>query len=99
MRISMRTVHFSADDKLKELIERKLQKLSQFYDRIQEVQVFLKLENSSRIKDKMAELIVEVPGHRLVVKERDKTFEKAIDRAQSRLKRLVKRHKDRIRSF
>ena len=44
MNVKIQTVHFNADSKLKEYVNRKLEKLTVFSDRIIEVNVFLKLE-------------------------------------------------------
>ncbi|RYG28671.1 MAG: 30S ribosomal protein S30, partial [Chitinophagaceae bacterium] len=45
MNVNIQTVRFDADTALIEYINRKLQKLNTFHDRIIQVQVFLKLDN------------------------------------------------------
>ena len=61
MKVHTQSVHFSADSKLLAFIERKLSKLDQFFDRIVSAKVILKLENSGRVKDKVAEVRLEIP--------------------------------------
>ena len=47
MNVNIQTVHFDADSKLVEYIEKKISKLTQFHDRITKVDVYLKLEAAS----------------------------------------------------
>jgi putative sigma-54 modulation protein len=45
MNVNIQTVRFDADSGLVEYVNRKLEKLSTFHDRIIKVNVFLKLDN------------------------------------------------------
>lgn len=95
MRVQTQALHFSADYKLLEFIESKLQKLEQFFDRIISADVILKLENSGQIKDKITEIRLKIPGGVLFVKGTQKSFEAAVDSAVEALKRQLIRHKER----
>jgi putative sigma-54 modulation protein len=95
MKVVTHAVHFDADQKLIDFIEKKLAKLQVFFDRIIDVDVFLKLENSGQVKDKVAEIKINVPGAVLIVKEIAQSFEAAIDEAIDILKRQLVRHKER----
>lgn len=97
MKVNTQSVHFTADQKLIEFIERKLTKLEQFFDRIQKADVTLKLENSGQIKDKVAEIRISLPGTIVVVKETARTFEASVDLAMEVLKRQLVRHKEKVR--
>lgn len=99
MKIMIHSVHFSADQKLKDFIEKKLEKLETFYDRILDIHVSLKLENSGQIKDKWVELKLSVPGQILVVKENSKSFEESTDKAVDTMARQLKKHKEKIRTM
>ncbi len=94
MKVHTQSVHFSADAKLISFIEKKLGKLDQFFDRIVSANVILKLENSGQIKDKIAEIKINIPGAILYAKETNKTFEASIDNAISSLKRQVVKYKE-----
>ncbi len=94
MRVNVESVHFTADQKLVDYIQKKMDKLDQFFDRILDSRVVLKLENSGRIKDKIAEISVNVPGNTLFCKEEAKTFEAAIDQAQGILRRQLIKYKE-----
>src|ERR1700712_5335925 len=94
MNLNIQTVHFDADVKLTEYVSRKLQKLSTFHDRIIKVDVFLKLDNVVHtIKDKIAEIRVHVPRHRLFVKATSKSFETSFDDAFESLVIQIKKQK------
>jgi putative sigma-54 modulation protein len=95
MKVDIRSIHFTADQKLLGRIESKLQRLQKFYSRIIDANVTLKLENSGQIRDKIMELKVRVPGDLLVVTSTSKTFEGALESAVRTLKRRLVRLKER----
>ncbi len=98
MTIQIQSIHFSADQKLKNFIEKKLNKLDQFFDRIISADVHLKLENAGQIKDKITEINLRVPGSVLFAKETAKTFEESADKAINSLKKQLLKHKLRRKS-
>ena len=99
MNIRTESLHFTADQKLLDYIDRKVNKLEIFYDRIIDATVYLKLENSGQIKDKIVEIKIRVPGDTLIAKEVSKTFEVGVDGAVGRLKRQIIKHKEKQRSY
>ena len=98
MTIQTQAVHFSADKKLIEFIERRMEKLDQFFDRILSAEVILKLENSGRIKSKIAEIKLNIPGTVLFVKENAMSFEASIDSAIMALRKQLIKYKERLRT-
>ncbi|HZK65215.1 MAG: HPF/RaiA family ribosome-associated protein [Puia sp.] len=96
MNVNIQTVHFDADNKLVDYINRKLGRLDTFHDRILKVDVFLKLDNVVHtIKDKIAEIKVHVPKQDFFVKCSSKSFEESFDNAMDSLINLIKRKKDK----
>ncbi|MEL7376267.1 MAG: ribosome-associated translation inhibitor RaiA [Bacteroidota bacterium] len=95
MQIQTSAVHFKADEKLLDFINERLHKLEIFYDRIIGAQVFLKLENHGQVKDKVAEISINVPGEKLFAKSIDRSFEAAADRAVESLRRSLRKYKER----
>ena len=96
MNVKIQTLHFEADSKLVEFIEKKISKLSQFHERITKVDVFLKLDNvAHKIKDKVAEIKVHVPKHDLFVKHSSKSFEESFDVALDSVINQIKRKKEK----
>ncbi|MEO1517373.1 MAG: ribosome-associated translation inhibitor RaiA [Bacteroidota bacterium] len=97
MKVNTKSVHFTADHKLITFIEHKLHKLEQYFDRIVQADVSLKLENSGKIRDKIVEIRLFIPGNTLFIKESSKKFELSTDLAVASLKRQLIRYKDRLR--
>lgn len=96
MNVNIQTVRFDADARLIEYINRKLQKLNTFHDRIIQVQVFLKLDNVVHtIKDKIAEIRIHVPRHEFFVKSTSKSFEGSFDDAFDSIVTQIKRKKEK----
>ncbi|MEO1259057.1 MAG: ribosome-associated translation inhibitor RaiA [Bacteroidota bacterium] len=97
MKVHTESVQFKADKKLVEFINRKVGKLDQYFDRIIHVDVKLRLENAGQVKDKVAEVRLEVPGQRLFAKEVSKTFEKSISEVVENLRRQLTKYKEKLR--
>jgi len=97
MNVNIQTVHFDADSKLVSYIEKKLAKLPQIHERITKVDVYLKLDNVvHNIKDKIAEIKVQVPRHEFFVKQSSKSFEESFDAALDAVVMQIKRKKDKL---
>lgn len=95
MQIDIQAIRFTADKKLKDLIQEKLEKLNKFHNKIIHVGVYLKLENSGQVKDKIVEIKVSIPGSTLLVNASDKTFESALDEALETIKRQLKKENEK----
>jgi putative sigma-54 modulation protein len=96
MTVNVHTVHFDADAKLMDHVEKKVAKLSQHHDRIMRVDVFLKLDNVvHQIKDKIAEIRVTIPRHELFVKQSTKSFEESFDLALDSILVQIKKVKEK----
>ena len=96
MNVNIQTVRFDADARLVEYVNRKLEKLNTFHDRIIKVNVFLKLDNVvHNIKDKIAEIRIHVPRHEFFVKSTSKSFEESFDDAFESIVTQIKRKKEK----
>jgi putative sigma-54 modulation protein len=97
MNINIQTVHFDADEKLLEMVQKKVQKLETFHDRITKVEVFLKLDNLVHaIKDKVVEINVHVPKQDCFVKATSKSFEESLEKAMDAITNQLKRKKEKL---
>jgi len=92
MKLQMHSIHFDADQKLLSFIQKKVDKLETFYDRMVDGEVFLRLNNSG-IENKTVEIKLNVPGQQLFAKEEAKSFEEATDNATEALRRQIKKFK------
>src|ERR1700753_3677152 len=96
MNVNIQTVHFAADGKLVDYVEKKMIKLNTFHDRIIKVDVFLKLDNVVHtIKDKVAEIRVQIPRYQFFVKSSSKSFEESFDCALDSVVTQIKRKKEK----
>ena len=96
MNVNIQTVRFNADAKLTEYVNKKIEKLKTFNDRITSIDVFLKLDNVVHaIKDKIVEIRVQIPRQQLFVKASSKSFEESFDSALDSIINQVKRKKEK----
>jgi putative sigma-54 modulation protein len=96
MNVNIQSVHFDADRRLIEYVNRKLEKLNNIGERIIKVNVFLKLDNVVHaIKDKIAEIRVHIPRQDFFVKSTSKSFEESFDDAFDSLITQMKRKKEK----
>ena len=96
MNVHIQAIHFDADAKLKSHIEKKIEKLTQFHDRITKVDIYLKLDNIvHNIKDKIVEIKVVIPRHEFFVKQTCKSFEQSFEQALDSLINQIKRRREK----
>ena len=98
MKVNTQSVNFSADAKLIDFIQKRMDKLDLFYDKIIQSDVYLKVENTSAKQNKIFEAKVKVPGDSFVVKKQCKTFEEGADVAIASLERQIKKRKEKLRA-
>ena len=99
MNIQIHSIHFTADQKLKELIEQKSAKLEKVTDRIIDCEVFLKLDNNaSSVREKIAEIKIKVPGNSLFASAESKSFEESFDSAQQSISKQLKKWKEKAQA-
>ncbi|MBK9338937.1 MAG: ribosome-associated translation inhibitor RaiA [Lewinellaceae bacterium] len=100
MNISVKSVHFHADSKLVSHVEKKLSRLSRIYDRIVEVEVHLKLQDTGgKVQEKIAEVHLHIPGGWLLDKKTGQSFESAINASAETLKRQLTRYKEKMYGY
>ncbi|NLR93206.1 MULTISPECIES: ribosome hibernation-promoting factor, HPF/YfiA family [Flammeovirga] len=98
MKLDIQSIHFTADQKLIEFIQQKVDKLETFYDRFTAGEVYLKVEkNGDNSRDnKVVEIKLHLPKDTLVAKKHGTSFEAAVDEATESLRRQVKKHKEKL---
>ena len=95
MKLQIQSIHFDADIKLTSFIEKKLEKLETFYDKIQGGEVFLKLQNDDEKGNKIVNVKLLIPGGDIFVTEQAASFEEATDNAYETLKRQLNKKKEK----
>ena len=95
MNVNFQSVNFTADVKLVEFTQKRIEKITQFSNQIVSVYVYTKVENSSAKINKFAELKIGIPGDEVIVKKTAKSFEEAINQAADSAERILKRRKEK----
>ncbi len=94
MKLQFHSIHFDADTKLIDFIQKKVDKLETFYDRVVDGEVFLRINNEG-VENKTVEIRVKVPGSQLFAKEQARSFEAATDLATEALRNQIKKFKEK----
>ncbi len=95
MNVKIHSIKFDADAKLLEFVQKKMNKMDKFFDRIIDGEVYLKLNNKG-VENKTAEIKVNLPREQFFVESSAKTFEKAIEESSNALKRKLRDYKERL---
>jgi len=95
MKVFTQSVNFKADQKLLNYIERKIVGLERFYDKIVDVEVFLKVQKTSDKENKVSEIKINIPHNELIVKKTTKSFEEGVSMSVESLKRQLEKFKEK----
>ena len=94
MKVEIQSLHFNADASLVEFINKKMEKLDRFYDKIIGSDVVLSLEQlNTQVKDKVVIIKTQIPGQILIAKETSKKFEEAVYLAVESIKKQMEKFK------
>jgi putative sigma-54 modulation protein len=97
MKIKVQSIHFDADRKLINFIQRKVDKLELLFDRMVDGEVFLRLNNEG-VENKTVEIKLNLPGSQLFATEKARSFEAATDQATEALKNQLKKFRTRVKN-
>jgi putative sigma-54 modulation protein len=98
MNINFQSINYVADSKLIEFSEKRIHKITNFYNHIIDVYIFTKVENSSDRINKSVEMKIGIPGDDVIVKKVASSFEEAINSASDSVERILKRRKEKARA-
>jgi len=99
MKVFVQSVNFNADKELVEFVEKKVESLEKYYDKIVDSEVFLKVQQTSEKENKIVEVKINVPGNDFVVKKVCKTFEEGVALTVDSLKRQLNKRKEKQRTY
>jgi len=99
MKVNVEATNFEADKKLVDFILRKINKLDLFYDSIVKSDVYLKVQKTSKKENKITEVLLSLPGEKIMIKKESKTFEEGINECVNALERKVKKRNKKERTF
>lgn len=98
MKVNVQSVNFNVDKDLVDFIEKKINGLEKFYDKIVDSDVYLKVQQTSEKENKSVDIKLNIPGNDLVVKKQSKTFEEGVMLATDSLKRQLTKKKEKVRA-
>jgi putative sigma-54 modulation protein len=96
MTTNIQSVHFTADRKLLDFVNEKVEKLNTYYDGIINCEITLRLDKSSTTDNKISEIKMSGKGQEFFAKKQCVTFEEATDLACEALKTQIKKHKAKV---
>ncbi len=96
MKVRFHSVNFTADIKLLNFVQMKLNKLDVFCNRILDADAYFKVEPTSDKGNKLVEIKLRVPGKELMVKKYSQSFEGAINQARDALKKALLKYKGKL---
>jgi putative sigma-54 modulation protein len=94
MQINLQTLKFDAKQELKDYVNEKVGKLSQYEDKIIRADVTLSIHADS-VENKECEIRLVVPGNDDFVKRNATTFEEAIHSCVDILQKILRRKKEK----
>lgn len=97
--VKIHSVNVDATEDLHSFINKRIEKLTVFYDRIVDGEVYLKVENNHKVENKLAEVKIRIPGHELFAKKQCKSFEEAVDMAVEAIRRQLRKQKTKEKAL
>ena len=94
MKLDIQSLHFTTRPELDDFAREKVNKLGQFYKRIESAEITLKLDKAKNSENKICEIKLAVPGKDLFTSRKAKTFEEAINGAIDALKHQLEKIKE-----
>ena len=98
MNIQVKTVHFTADQKLTDFVNKKVAKLDTYFEGIIGAEVIMKVEKPETVNNKIAEIKLSIPGSDYLFAEKQTdTFEESIDLAIDAIRHQLFKFKEKLK--
>lgn len=99
MEIKIHSVHFNADQKLVEFVNKKVNKLDTFFDGIIKAEITLKVLKPETNKNKISELKLSIPGKDyLFARKQADSFEEATDLTIDAIRKQLTKYKEKLKN-
>jgi putative sigma-54 modulation protein len=95
MNIKIHSIKFDAGADLLSFIQKKMDKMDKFFDRIVDAEVYLRLNNEG-IENKTVEIKINLPGDQFFAESSARSFEKAMEESAKAVKRKLRKHKEKL---
>ena len=98
MNIQVKTVHFTADQKLIDFVNKKVSKLDTYFEGIIGVEVIMKVDKPETANNKIAEIKLSIPGYDYLFAEKQAdSFEESLDLAIEAIRRQLTKFKEKLK--
>jgi len=97
MDIKIKAIHFDATEKLESFIDKKVSKLTQFYDGILKADIVLKIVKPETVKNKDVSIRLKIKNGDCFAEKVCDTFEEGIDLAVEALEKQLVKFKEKSR--
>jgi ribosomal subunit interface protein len=98
MNIQVKTVHFTADQKLIDFVNKKVPKLDIYFEGIIGAEVTMKVVKPETVNNKLAEIKLSIPGSDYLFAEKQAdSFEEALDLAIEAIRKQLTKFKDKLK--
>jgi putative sigma-54 modulation protein len=98
MDVKIQSIHFDATERLQSFIQKKVSKLSKFYDDVARAEVSLRVVKPETATNKEASVKVIAPSGEFFAKKVCDTFEEAVDLCVDAIETQLIKHKEKLRS-
>ena len=95
MNIQIQSIHFSADQQLKDFINKKVDKLLSIDDSILTAEVFLKVDKPESYDNKIVEIKLHAPSSEYFAKKQSNSFEESADLVSQALRKQIIKNKEK----
>ena len=99
MEVKINSVHFNADQRLVEFVNKKVGKLGTYFDGIINAEITLKVSKPETTNNKISELKLSIPSNGyLFAKKQADSFEEATDMAVDAIRKQLGKYKEKLKN-
>ncbi len=97
MNIQLNAVHFTADKKLVDFLNKKVSKLDTYFEGILSAEIILRVDKPEAANNKIVEVKLSIPSNdSLFAKKQADSFEEACDLAVEAIRRQLEKFKEKL---
>ena len=95
MNLRIQSINFDATTQLEAYINKKVSKLEKSFDKVQAVDVYLKVVKPETAANKEAEIKISAPNSEFFASKTCDTFEEAVDLCVEAIEKQIRKHKEK----
>ena len=96
MKLRIQSVNFDAAAQLEAYVTKKVSKLEKTFDKVETIDVYLKVVKPESAINKSADIKMNAPGVEFFAAKTCDTFEEAVDLCVDALEKQIRKHKEKI---